>query len=113
MDSENEYVEREYDKKINLLIQQMGILHDTIARIELRQQEIGMRQQELTIPSLQKIERCLYGNGKKGLMEEHAICQEKLGRYDKITDKLVGIIITIILQFVLTGSGLAFLYFKK
>lgn len=113
MTIQQEYDNRESDKKVNILIQQLAVLHDAITRIELKQQEISMRQQEMTIPTLIKLEKCIYGNGKKGLMDEHAVCQEKLNRYDKMTDKLVAIIITIILQFVLTGSGLAFLYFKR
>ena len=105
MREDKEFESREYDKKLNLLIQQFGVMHDTMVRVEIEQKQLGT--------AFSKIDKYLFGNGKPGLAEEHIICKDKLSRYDKITDKLVGIIITIVLQFILTGSGLAFLYFKK
>jgi hypothetical protein len=82
-------------------------------RIELEQKEIGIRQTGIVVPAVTKIDHFLFGNGKIGLADEHIICQDRLKRYDKITDKLVGIIITIIVQFLFTGAGLAFVYFKR
>jgi hypothetical protein len=113
MDNESKYKEREYDKKIDLLIQQVGVLQDAIVRIELKQQEISIKQIEITVPTLLKLESCLHGNGRPGLLKEHALCQDKLQRYDKMTDKIVAIIITLVLQFLFTGAGMAFIYFKK
>lgn len=111
--TENKILEREYDKKLNLLIQQIGTLQESIARMELKQQEIGMRQTEITIPTLLELKNCIWGNGKPGLLREHAICQKKIEGYDKITDKLMGIIITIIVQFIFTGAGLAWVILKR
>jgi hypothetical protein len=44
--------------------------------------QLHQRQNEFTIPKLTNIELRLFGNGKKGLLEEHAICQQKLNHLD-------------------------------
>jgi hypothetical protein len=108
------YKERESDKKINLLIQQVHELQEVINRMELKQQEIGLNQEKITLPTLLDIKNCLWGgNGHAGIVKEHVICQKKLEDYDKIADKLVGIIITIVVQFVFTGAGLAWMILRK
>lgn len=41
------------------------------------------RQTKNTIPTLEKIGKVLYGNGEKGLLQDHAVCQDRLRNVEK------------------------------
>jgi hypothetical protein len=62
---------RRYDKQFDVLKADVNIIKEGVA-------EIHQRQTEITIPKIQAIEKCLYGNGDIGLLEEHVLCKERL-----------------------------------
>lgn len=77
------------------------VIYEEIAKIKTIIQEIHQRQVEQTIPILEKLNECLYGNGKCGLIAEHAVVKEKLcdlesvGKWVKtIAISVIGAIIT-------------------
>lgn len=97
--------ERYYDKKIDLLVQQLGNMNVILTQIQ-------QRQSDFTIPKLEKIEHCLFGNGKIGLVEEHIICLDRQKIYEKLAGKVSGLIIAITLSTVTFLTGYAVLFFK-
>jgi hypothetical protein len=96
---------RTYDKKIDLLVQQLGKLQEDV-------NEIKQRQMELTIPKLTKIEKCLFGNGDEGLLEEHAVCRDRIKIYEKISGNVSRIIATLIIYFIIFAGSYTVLAFQ-
>jgi hypothetical protein len=84
---------RNYDKKIDLIVQQIGKLQEDITQVK-------QRQVEFTIPRLEKLAECF-----DNLLREHILCKSKIDTAASLGGKVSGIIFTLILYaFVFVGS---------
>lgn len=87
-------------------------IQNIIIEMQKLQQEIHQRQLEKTIPVLEKLEKCLYGNGEAGLLEEHVACKEQMKAYGRLSDKVGNILITLIGSIAAFIFGYGIMYFK-
>lgn len=64
-------------------------LHDKINQIAEMVREMHQRQNERTIPAIEKVEKAVFGNGKKGLLEEHLICKTNVNNEIEILKRFM------------------------
>ncbi len=66
----------DYNKRVNDAM--LKSMKDSLDSLKLLVREISQRQSEFTIPKLENLEKCMFGNGQPGIIAEHIACQQKL-----------------------------------